>query len=404
MLAAEPMRLRVYEVTGRNVTDQRKIAVIFPALLGGGAEAVCLWMLDVLREDYEVTFVTLVAPNWEDLDDFYGTSLAQDPPRVLCPHGQGLNRMLWSGYAPVTLRQHVLGRFYRKRGGSFDLGISAFGELDMGRRGIQYVHYPLFGRGASDVRTQGGFPDSRVRRIYREGCARVYGSSYVRMGLNRTLANSEWTARHVRTAYGTDAGVLYPPVVTDYPEVSWNERENNVLCIARMHPEKNLERAVRVVQKVRDQGQALSLHLVCGGKADPAYETRIRRLVADRDDWLHLHRDLSRRALGQLLAKSRYAFHPRENEHFGIAIAEAMCAGCVPFLPSSGGQTEIVEGNSALCYEAEDDAVAKLAAVAASEERQAVLRETLRPLRERFGIDRFREGILAVCSEEVDRL
>jgi glycosyltransferase involved in cell wall biosynthesis len=30
-------------------------------------------------------------------------------------------------------------------------------------------------------------------------------------------------------------------------------------------------------------------------------------------------------------------------EHFGIATVEAMMAGCVPLVPASGGQTEIVE-------------------------------------------------------------
>jgi glycosyltransferase involved in cell wall biosynthesis len=47
---------------------------------------------------------------------------------------------------------------------------------------------------------------------------------------------------------------------------------------------------------------------------------------------------------------------PSSMEHFGIATVEAMAAGCVPIVPLSGGQPEIVQHgvNGFLCRDIED--------------------------------------------------
>ena len=52
--------------------------------------------------------------------------------------------------------------------------------------------------------------------------------------------------------------------------------------------------------------------------------------------------------------------HARPGEAFGIAIAEMIVAGCLPFVPAEGGPSEIVDHNPALVYDTVDEAVEKI--------------------------------------------
>lgn len=59
--------------------SRKTIAVWQPFFLGGGAEAVALWLLAALVEDYEVTLYTLCGVDLAKLDAMYGTALAMAP-------------------------------------------------------------------------------------------------------------------------------------------------------------------------------------------------------------------------------------------------------------------------------------------------------------------------------------
>ena len=63
-------------------------------------------------------------------------------------------------------------------------------------------------------------------------------------------------------------------------------------------------------------------------------------------------------------------------------------AGCIPFVPDSGGQVEIVDEPS-LCWRDADDAVAKIDAVLRDEARQRQLAEKLAGHAQRFSAERF---------------
>ena len=64
-----------------------------------------------------------------------------------------------------------------------------------------------------------------------------------------------------------------------------------------------------------------------------------------------------------LIPQHRYGIHGMTGEHFGIAPAELQLAGCLTFVPSDGGQTEIVEGDERVMYHDVDDAVRKISHV-----------------------------------------
>ena len=67
------------------MSTQKKIAVLFPSFLGGGAEAVGVWILDALKDEYDLTLVTLTDNPLEKYDVFFGTHLAHSQIHVKCP-------------------------------------------------------------------------------------------------------------------------------------------------------------------------------------------------------------------------------------------------------------------------------------------------------------------------------
>jgi len=65
------------------------------------------------------------------------------------------------------------------------------------------------------------------------------------------------------------------------------------------------------------------------------------------------------------------------NEHFGIAVAELVRAGCITWVPDNGGQIEIVGAQPLLRYRTDDEAVEKICTVLASRDTQSELRAAL---------------------------
>jgi hypothetical protein len=88
-----------------------------------------------------------------------------------------------------------------------------------------------------------------------------------------------------------------------------------------------------------------------------------------------------------------------DREHFGIAVAEMVKAGCIVFTPNSGGQVEIVGKDDRLTYDSDEQAVEKITAVLGDASRQRTLVEHLAGCASCFSADRFVREIRAVVGE-----
>ena len=66
-------------------------------------------------------------------------------------------------------------------------------------------------------------------------------------------------------------------------------------------------------------------------------------------DWIEIREDLSRTELNALMGRSRYGVHAMEGEHFGMATAEMIRAGCLVFPHRSGGSVEVVDDAPSCC-------------------------------------------------------
>jgi glycosyltransferase involved in cell wall biosynthesis len=351
---------------------------------------VASWMLDALQHDCAVSVLT-----WNPVLDtaainrFYGTRLDSSRLRHIPAYPQVARLQRHVSLRLDLIRSCLVMRRCQRLATQFDVVLSAHNEADFGCRGIQYVHYPRALAAPAEEGLRRDRVQRHVVRLYHLSSQRLANYSEDRMRRNLTLVNSQWTAERVRERYGMESITLYPPVPGAFPPVAWDERANGFVCVGRISPEKGLDRVLDILAAVRARGHALRLHLVGMPGLDRRYHDHIRRRVADNADWARLDENVSRQRLAQIIAANRWGIHGNVEEHFGIAVAEMVRAGCIVFVPDGGGQVEIVGDADPLRYRDAEDAVEKIAAVLASRAQQQTLRAHLERRASLFGTEVF---------------
>jgi glycosyltransferase involved in cell wall biosynthesis len=369
-----------------------RLAVLHNTLdFQGGADAVCLVACEALLADHEVTLFTVSETTPTDLTDRFG--VAVEGLRVRTPPGGTALARALSTLAPrigpqLALRSVLLHRFFRPAADEFDLAVSTANELSLPLPSVQYVHHPQFHL----HRLSDGGP-GRLNRVW----SRLAGPdrSTIAAGDVTLLANSSWTAGVVASIYGTRPAVLHPPVDPIPCDRVWAERERGVVVVGRLAPDKRVLDAIEVVERVRERGHDLHLHVV--GAAPRAYRRYAERVAAAADarPFVSLERDVTRERLERLLCTHRYGLNMKADEHFGMSVAEYVAAGMVAFAPASGGQRDVLDDRDDRLFDSLDDAVGLLA--------RAI--ETCDPPDlppDRFARERFRNTLRGHVSRAID--
>lgn len=384
-----------------SITRSKRVAVVQPVMVpGGGTEAVTAWTLEALKDRYEVSLLTSSRVSLGTLNDFYGTALSDSQVSLvhlrLPPFLNRTKRFL-------LLKDHLMMRYCRSARRHFDLFISIGGVMDFGAPGIQYM---ALAPGSTLVKVLERDPNVPAwyqfyKRAFMRLARLAFGSSTDRSLLNTTLATSEWVGRLIKRLYGIpNYQVIYPPVNVSTDKLAWNAREDGFLCVARVSPEKEIERVINIVKGVRSRGFKLTLRVI-GRQDDTEYLTRIQQLCKENSCWMSMQEALPRDELGSLMGRFRYGINAASGEPFGIALAEMVAAGCLVFVHNSGGQTEIVREPD-LTYENTSDAIDKISKVLGDQALQRSLRAAL-ALRERaFSTqsfcDKMRKAVLIFLS------
>lgn len=354
--------------------DNARIAVLMPAFMGGGAEAVCCWILQALH-GYSVTLFTLTPPDFGKLNYFYGTSLDESEIKIDCPLPRFVSSRLpkvFGNFDPLhPWRQHFLAHWFRRSSARFDLAIGSYNEIDLGGPGIQYVHCPKFVLGTPRLQRWFGYMPSRMKA-------------------NKTLACSQFVADLYESAHGAPAVVVHPPTPGDIEQRAWLEKESLFLSLGRIVPEKKVAEAISVIEKVRERGHRVRLE-IWGAAPNKKYLRMLRKLES-RGDWLRIVPDAGRREYVEALSRARFVLHLHE-ESYGIVVAEALRAGAIPFVPDRGGQLEIVGDCAPVLFRDTSDAVEKVDSLLRDE---AQLEKTRRYLASRIssaGAEPFVEAV-----------
>lgn len=364
----------------------------------GGAEVAAMWVLQALCEEYLVDIVTRGGWDLDDLNRCSGTNVqATSLGRVitpsLVPGFYVMGGALWHGLYLRRCR-HVCR--------PYDLRITASRTLDWGLPAIHFLsdvawNLPLQRRFGCPEALQ--FANLLRRAYFRVGKWLAGNSGRDPAAHDVFVANSQWCARIAAEFCRQPPQVIYPAVPDGATINKWEQRESSFLCLGRISPEKRIEQVIATLDQVRTLGHPIRLHLVGTGD-DANYLRQVQRLGAARD-WVVFHGAVFGPEKQALLSRCRYGISACDREAFGIATAEMVKAGIIPFVPQTGAQCEIVE-EDALIFGDIQDAALKIDAVLNSESRQLELHAAMLRRGEQFDSVQFCEAVRELVRHELN--
>ena len=165
---------------------------------------------------------------------------------------------------PSTLiKLSLLMRYTRRVSAGFDVVFGVHNETDFGRRGIQYVHYPTYLRprprsiSAGITRPQSGLNlyYALADRIADFSLDRTEGQSHARQfRLDRRA--------RLDVSWHQDADAVSARLSIRRRALPWSERRNAFLAVGRISPEKEYERVMKILARVRERAPDITLTIV----------------------------------------------------------------------------------------------------------------------------------------------
>lgn len=363
---------------------KKKIAIFYPAFMGGGAEAVGLWILEALKETYELTLFTITSIDFDQLNRMYGTNLSSASIKLETLVPSFLSSACYFLIANnPNLRMssfHWLMRHLKAESRHYDLVFSGYNAADLGKPGIQYIHW---------INVLEGEPFHQ----------KISQFSLENLQKNYSIANSRFVVDRVKQFYGIPATVIFPPVVMGESEIPWQEKEDTFICSGRLTVAKQPHKIIQILKKVREQGFDIKLYLTGGGGGVYAWRYRqfLKQIVKDNAAWVTLYENLKYEDYINVVSRCKYGIHYKE-EPFGISIAEMVKAGAIPFVRNKGGQIEIVGDLPELFFANDHEAIAQILHLLNHPERQDILRCALQKQKELFSTSHFIQAVSKVVD------
>lgn len=312
-----------------------KIAVAHPSLnRGGGAEKVCLTAVKALsRSGHSVRLATIDKTDWHFLEERFGKLFKPHEEVYLMENAPVKGRF---SQAAFTLSCFLPELFHLRMGEEYDMVVNTYGDLVNSIADISYIN-------ALPVRvtyhySESGFSNSVIWRFI----AKTYDFSLKAVDKFFTksilLANSIFIRNIVKQDLNRNAQVVYPPVnVETFSRARrGSDRENRVVTVSRLRAGKHLELIPRIAKLVK------TAKFTIVGLADQASQDTIRLLTetiesSGVEDRVKLLINQPFPVLLDVLSSAKVFLHTQPLEAFGMAVVEAMAAGCVPVVPKAGG-------------------------------------------------------------------
>jgi len=352
----------------------------------GGAELVMASVAQALEElGIRTSILSPTSVDLEKYREFFGLSLSGI--RVIGPR---LKMKRFALYSRLLLLP-MLSRYSGK--GEMILIDSPFYRKD-GSPIAEYIHFPieLYFRSAADFSAMER-ADPYIAEKYGRFPWNIYLKSFLMAAskLSRknpfesaslVLVNSAWTGNIVRDLYGERPEVLNPPLPPSIeaeassPLEPFEERENIAVMLGRFSEEKRYHWVIeRVFPKVLKEIEGARLYII-GSSSTPhskGYLSSLLRLAENvglrvskspdgRAD-LFLLPNAPSSLKNLVFGRAKVFLHATINEHWGIAVSEAMARGLPIVVHRSGGAwSDLAEnGKRGLGYEDEEEAAEAIA-------------------------------------------
>ncbi|MGB6463515.1 MAG: glycosyltransferase [Nitrosotalea sp.] len=164
------------------------------------------------------------------------------------------------------------------------------------------------------------------------------------------VANSKFIQDSLKSRFGKDSIVIYPPVDVGIFQNNMN-KEQRVLTISRYSQEKNLEFAIDALNEIDTP------YTIIGNTKTRVNELYYESLVTKIKNGksigkILLMKNIERNKVIENLKRSKVYFHASP-ETFGISVVESIAAGCIPIVPNNSAHVETVPFD-VLRYEPDD--------------------------------------------------
>lgn len=371
-----------------------RIGILHDSLnFAGGAEKVCLATISAAREmGHRVILGTIDKTDWRRLNSLFGVASKPEQEIYLMPANSAFLRSYLSMLLPITLsklEEHC------------DLCIYTNQDVLPLSSDIGYMHYlPL----CHIPYSQGEKGYSSRWRIYTYPSQIVQRRLLTNFSCRKVLVNSSFTRRMIKEKMDLDTEVVYPPV--DVGRFSHFEdgqtRANRVVSLGRLSPEKNFEFVLALSEQMPDATFVIISSYA--GSISRHYLKRLLRIVAARKlKNVSIFVNIPQSDVLHVLHRSEVFLHAAREEHFGIAIVEAMAAGLIPLVPRSGGQWEDIlaktDGLYGFSYESLNEAKERVQLILKDRLVQNLVRRNNRMRVKDFSAERFKQKIREIIGQ-----
>jgi glycosyltransferase involved in cell wall biosynthesis len=302
------------------------------------------------------------------------------------------------------LRGAFFGRFVKTIAKDFDLCISSYNFAEFGQPSIQFIADFSW-----DDQTRREFdavsPGLRgllqgpnlARRAYLAATDVIRGGHH---DLHKhvddiIIANSHWTADLLMSRHGLPARIISPPVHT--PPQRETKRSKDFVMLGRISPEKRLIEAMNILRRVRERGHRFNFHII-GPLEKSAYCNQVREHAQMFGDWVRLRGGIYGDEKFEELGRHSFGLHVRRREAFGIAVAEMLKMGLVPFIPAGSAPAGIVD-DERVAFENDEHAVDVIDRVLRDPEQLASIRQHLVGRANLFSTERFVREVGGVIED-----
>ena len=221
------------------------------------------------------------------------------------------------------------------------------------------------------------------------------------------VCNSYFTKRFVDKEYGVKSIVIYPPV--DVEHIKPKRKENIILSVGRfsqLTQAKNQDFLISAFKKLLKGGIEGWRLILAGGTEVGVTESFFKKLTESARNYpIQIIENPNYKELYKLYGISKIFWaatgygiseekDPEKVEHFGIAVVEAMAAGCVPCVFEAGGFKEIISDDyNGLLWKKESELVRKSKLLIGNQKRLRSLAQVAKESSKIYEYQRFKAEV-----------
>lgn len=317
----------------------------------GGAELVAVTTMETLCEmGFNIDLVTIKKPNAAALKKAFNVDLDVESIKFVLPSNVNYKKSIYSQLIMqlLTLPLNLCDKA--------DLIINTHADFPLPYFRykiplISYVHFPYISHILSPKDYPLRYQRSPLWKLYFApyNIVSSWISPFLVFTLKKSflLTNSEFTKKAIiRVVPEAHPIVVRPPVDTsDFVDaLASNCRENKILVIGRIAPEKQLEKVIEVCRLL---DVAVNVTIVGSFDYSPRafdYLKKMRKMIEKYglNDRVKILVNIDRDNLKKQMKTAKIYLHTKYDEHFGISIIEAISAGLIPIVPIYGGPVEFI--------------------------------------------------------------